>query len=70
LDLFPSSGEERETSTLLRPLERAKLNHWMERDGASEMSLFPSYLEFRMMSISPVIPNKPNHLEKVKKLRT
>jgi hypothetical protein len=28
LDLFPSSGEGRETPTLLDPLERANLNHW------------------------------------------
>jgi hypothetical protein len=28
LDLFPSSGEGRETTTLLGPLERANLNHW------------------------------------------
>jgi hypothetical protein len=27
LDLFPSSGEERETSTLLGPLERDNHNH-------------------------------------------
>jgi hypothetical protein len=27
LDLFPSSGEGRETPTLLRPLEKANLNH-------------------------------------------
>jgi hypothetical protein len=28
LDLFPSSGEGRETPTLLGPLERANLKHW------------------------------------------
>jgi hypothetical protein len=28
LDLFPSSGEGRETTTLLGPLEIANLNHW------------------------------------------
>jgi hypothetical protein len=28
LDLLPSSGEARETPTLLDPLERANLNHW------------------------------------------
>jgi hypothetical protein len=28
LDLFPSSGERRETPTLLGSLERANLNHW------------------------------------------
>jgi hypothetical protein len=28
LDLFPSPGEERESPTLLGPLERADLNHW------------------------------------------
>jgi hypothetical protein len=28
LDLFPSSGEGRETPTLLGPLERDNLNHW------------------------------------------
>jgi hypothetical protein len=28
LDLFPSSGEERETPTLLGPLERANTNDW------------------------------------------
>jgi hypothetical protein len=28
LDLFPSSYEERETSTMLGPIERANLNHW------------------------------------------
>jgi hypothetical protein len=28
LDPFPSSGEGRETSILLGPLERANLNHW------------------------------------------
>jgi hypothetical protein len=26
--MFPSSGDERETSTLFDPLERSKLNHW------------------------------------------
>jgi hypothetical protein len=29
LDLFPSSDEGRETSTLLSPLERDNLNHWI-----------------------------------------
>jgi hypothetical protein len=29
LDLFPSSGKEREMPTLLGPLERANLNHQM-----------------------------------------
>jgi hypothetical protein len=29
LNLFPSSGEGRETPTLLGPLERANLSHWM-----------------------------------------
>jgi hypothetical protein len=28
LDLFPSSGEERKTHTLLGPLERDSLNHF------------------------------------------
>jgi hypothetical protein len=28
LDLFPSTGKEREMPTLLSPLERANLNHW------------------------------------------
>jgi hypothetical protein len=28
LDVFPSSGEMREASTLLGPLGRANLNHW------------------------------------------
>jgi hypothetical protein len=28
-DLFPSSGEGRKTPTLLGPLERANLNHWV-----------------------------------------
>jgi hypothetical protein len=28
MDLFPSSGEEGETPTLLGPLERASLKHW------------------------------------------
>jgi hypothetical protein len=31
LDLFPSSGEGRETPTLLGPLERANLNQWTRR---------------------------------------
>jgi hypothetical protein len=29
LDLFPSSGEEWETSTLFDPLERPNLSHWI-----------------------------------------
>jgi hypothetical protein len=31
LDLFPSSGEGRETPALLGPLEKAELNHWTTR---------------------------------------
>jgi hypothetical protein len=30
LDLFPSSGEGKETPTLLDPLERANLSHWTQ----------------------------------------
>jgi hypothetical protein len=29
MDLFPSSGEGEVTPTLLGPLERANLNHWI-----------------------------------------
>jgi hypothetical protein len=35
LDLFPSSGEVRETPILLGPLERANLNHWINRVDVS-----------------------------------
>jgi hypothetical protein len=30
MDLFPPSGEGRETPTLLGPLERSNLNHWTD----------------------------------------
>jgi hypothetical protein len=43
LDLFPSSGEGRETSTLLGPLERANHNQWLSFRNA----MFSSYLKFR-----------------------
>jgi hypothetical protein len=39
LNLFPSSGGRRETPTLLGPLERANLSHWVqdyERDSAAK----------------------------------
>jgi hypothetical protein len=36
LDLFQSSGEGRETLTLLGPLERASLNHWTGETGATD----------------------------------
>jgi hypothetical protein len=44
LDLFPSSGEGREISTLLGLLERDNLNHWkhnlLEIDQVSETLCF------------------------------
>jgi hypothetical protein len=47
--VFPFSGERRETSTLLGPLERANLNHLKtETDTVSE-TLFSNYLESRTM---------------------
>jgi hypothetical protein len=33
LDLFPSSGDRKETPTLLGPLERANLNHWFSHNN-------------------------------------
>jgi hypothetical protein len=47
LDLFPSSGEGRETPTLLSPLKRPAFNH----RSCVENVLFSSHLEFRMMHI-------------------
>jgi hypothetical protein len=41
LDLFPSSGEERETPTQLGPIESANLNHWIwfsPEDGSLPVS--------------------------------
>jgi hypothetical protein len=35
LDLFPSSGMGTETLTLLGPLEKANLNHWIWSDWRS-----------------------------------
>jgi hypothetical protein len=40
LDLFLSSGEGRETPTLLGPLEGTTLNQWTERHPVSEMLCF------------------------------
>jgi hypothetical protein len=31
LNMFPSSGEGKESPTLLDPLERANLNHWLQK---------------------------------------
>jgi hypothetical protein len=35
MDLFPSSGEWRETPTLLGPLGRANLSYWSSEVGTS-----------------------------------
>jgi hypothetical protein len=53
-DIFPSSGEGKETSTLLGPLERTNLNHLTiptPQDGNkySLRDVFSSYLEFPKM---------------------
>jgi hypothetical protein len=44
LDLFPSSGDGKKTPTLLGPLERADLNHWVPLDDGNVV--FPTYIEF------------------------
>jgi hypothetical protein len=48
LDLFPSSGEVRETPTLLGPLERANLNHWYR--SSFHNAVLSSSVEFRTMN--------------------
>jgi hypothetical protein len=40
MDLFPTSGDERETSTLCVPIQRANLNHLsIPRDPTEQVSL-------------------------------
>jgi hypothetical protein len=66
LDLFPSSGEGGEPSTLLGVLERANLSHWNSEktDEVSEMlcSLM-FFLEYRTMEKvqNLVIPSVIHH---------
>jgi hypothetical protein len=41
MDLFPSSGEERETLSLLDPLERLNLNHKQTNKQTNSVALSP-----------------------------
>jgi hypothetical protein len=67
LDLFPSSGEGRETSTPLGRLERTNCNHWIEavfskgpnrvspflhvKTGTDRVSETLCFLEFRIPDV-------------------
>jgi hypothetical protein len=47
LDLFLSSSERREAPTLLSPLERANVNHWITEDGHRSSFKMLCFLVFR-----------------------
>jgi hypothetical protein len=56
LDLFPFSGERKETPTLLGPLERTDLNHWttlLQKSDDSERCR--NYSQFAFLSKSSMV---------------
>jgi hypothetical protein len=59
LDLFPSSGEGRETPAVLCPLERSNLNHWTWKlapsMGPNRVVAFLSHLKKKIAPVSKTL---------------
>jgi hypothetical protein len=53
--MFPTSGDGRETPTLLGPLERANLSHWIRADTRSLSFYFGETLVARLMKLASFV---------------